>query len=293
MRVIALCQAYNEALFIERALTWIYPLVDRIVITEGCLTPFGNQSPHSTDGTAQIIADFIQKNDKEGKIIACPVYRPEVPPATREAFEGLNKNYMLKLAEPEHGDLIFILDCDEFWEPNRFANIVDKFRTFICIRHIPVEEYQFAYNLRLAFEAEHNGRFMRFVRGSRFGDTNHFIYPDGRDVTKEYDLLRPRAETQMAHLCWCKHPLLIREKVVSFNRPSFTNWFNYVYLVWPTQSEKAYRNNSNIAPYHGTGFAEGQHSQLLPFTGQLPPAIADLNIDWLPFIEDHATELSI
>ena len=158
MRVIVLCQAYNEALFIDKALTWIYPLVDRIVVTEGCLTPHGRQSPHSTDHTAQRIADTITRIDKIDKITIAPVYRPNFVPGSREAFEGLNKNYMLQLAQPEHGDLIFILDCDEFWQPERFTNIVEQFRLNDRLEHVPVEEFQFAYNLRLAFNAEHNGR---------------------------------------------------------------------------------------------------------------------------------------
>lgn len=293
MRVIALCQAYNEDMLMHQCLQWATKVVDKLVITEGSLTPFGGMSKRSSDRTRQTIERYKQAYDRENKIEFLDAVEPDTVPRNREAFEGLNKNMMLKKAEPEPGDLIFILDVDEFWHEENFMRIVDKFKKDDSIEHIPVEEYQFAYNLRHCFHAEHNGRFIRFVRGSRFGDTNHFIYPDGRDVTKCYKHLAPREEAGMCHLCWCKHPLQVREKVLSFNRRSFTLWYNLVYLGFPIHGEEVYQLNQRIPPYHGRGFCEGQHEKLRDFEGELPWPIQNMGFNWEHYIQRHHDELVI
>lgn len=287
MRVIALTQAYNESRLIERYVHHICPLVDQWIISEGLLTPGLHTSERSTDDTRKILENIRQDN-----ITICNAVSP-IRSCSREKAEGQNKNRMLELAEPEDGDLIFIGDVDEFWYPDRFLDIVDMFKKNDRLEHVPVEEFQFAYNLRLAFRASHDGRFMRYRKGARFGATNHFIYADGRDVTKDYRSLVPRERSRMCHLCWVKDPQLVRQKVLSFGRPSFTEWFNQVYLEWPDDHEDAYNNNHQIEPYHGRGFAEGQHERLENFRGELPPAIRDFDDDWLEFIREHRQELKI
>ncbi len=291
MQTISIAQIYNEEEFAERALAWIYPLVDKIIISEGRLTPFGQLSKYSNDGTRNIVIKWIQKNDIKNKIKLVDAYEGNA--LNREGCEGNNKNHLLSIAEPEHGDLIIIHDFDEFFPQNQFADIIEMFRKYPDINHIPVEEYQFAYSTKLFFNASHDGRFMRYVKGAHFGSTNHFIYPDGTDITKDYRNLRTREKSGMCHLCWVKSPHLIREKVISFNRPSFTSWFNWVYLVWPLNAEMAYENNRCIPPYYGTGFAEGQKEQIQHFIGKLPESIQDMTTDWQDHIRGLFCELRI
>jgi len=293
MQIICLTQAYNESTLMHKYMQWLYPLVDKWVITEGSLTPFGNLSIRSIDNTVRIINDFISMYDKKNKIIFKNAIEPKIKPNNREVYEGLNKQRMLDLAEPEHGDLIVIGDADEFWQKDRFMNIVDKFRKNDKINHVPIEEWQFAYNLRTAFKAEHNGRFFRYINGAKFTTTNHFVYPDGQDITRNYEYLATRDETNMIHLCWTKHPELIRNKVLSFNRASFTQWYNNVYLVYPDSPELAYQNNKRIAPYFGTGFAEGQHERLQEFTGTLPSVLTGMFKCWLSYIRKNKGFLKI
>lgn len=293
MRVIALCQAYNEDMLMHQCLQWATKVVDKLIITEGSLTPFGGMSKRSKDKTRQTIERYKQAYDRDDKIEIYDAVDPNPVPRNREAFEGINKNMMLMKAEPEPGDLIFILDVDEFWHEENFLRIVQQFRDDDRLLHVPVEEYQFAYNLRTCFPAEHNGRFMRYVDGAKFGDTNHFIVPGVGDVTKDYSRLASREDTQMCHLCWCKHPLQIRQKVVSFNRRSFTLWYNIVYLGFPIHGEAVYQLNQQIPPYHGRGFCEGQHEKLRPFEGELPWPIANMTWDHSHYIRRHHDELVI
>lgn len=291
MHIIALGQIYNEGLFIQRALDWIYPLVDKIILTEGCLSPFGQQPKHSVDDTVELVKEWIAKHDHKNKINFLPSFDDGIPP-NREEFEGRNKNMMLKIANPEPGDLIYIFDVDEFWEPSRFIRICDLFRMNDSLLHVPVEEWQLAYGTKLAFKASHDGRFMRYKKGSKFGATNHF-FVDGKDVTKDYSHLQTRDATNMMHLCWSKHPVFVREKCLSYKRPSLESWFNWVYLEFPFSSDNAYNNNSCITPYNGTGFAEGQHEKLEEFTGILPPAIRHLSVDWMDYIKQNHDMLLI
>ncbi len=293
MKVIALCQAYNESMFMHQSLAWAHEVCDQIIITEGCLTPFGNQTRRSQDSTRTTIECFIETYDSQGKIKYYDTFVAEPVPRNREAYEGLNKNFMLKKSDVEHGDLIFILDVDEFWDPNRFNSIVEKFKNDDKIRHIPVEEHQFAYGLQLCFNAEHNGRFMRYITGSKFGDTNHFIHPDVGDITKDYAHLAKRSDTQMCHLCWSKHPSFTKQKVESFQRHSFTSWYNKVYLQYPTIGNEVYEINKRIGPYYGTGFAEGQHERLHKFDGILPPVLRNMHLDWTNQIKIWHEELKI
>ena len=280
-------------MFMHQSLTWAHEVCDQIIITEGCLTPFGNQDRRSQDATRTTIKCFIETYDSKDKIKYYDAFVADPAPRNREEYEGLNKNFMLKKSDVEHGDLIFVLDVDEFWEPDRFNSIVEKFRKNEKLNHVPVEEHQFAYGLRLCFDAEHNGRFMRYVNGARFGATNHFFHPDGPDITKDYRSLVSREDTQMCHLCWAKHPAFIKQKVESFQRPSFTSWYNNVYLEFPEQREAVYEINKRIGPYHGTGFAEGQHKRLLPFDGILPPVLRNMHLDWTTQIMTWKKELRI
>jgi len=293
MKVIALCQAYNEGMFMHQCLSWATKVVDQLVITEGCLTPHGNQPVRSQDSTRKEIETYKETYDRKNKIQFYDGFASSIPPRDREGYEGINKNFMLKKSDAEHGDLIFILDVDEFWHEERFNDIVERFRNDDKVDHIPVEEYQFAYNLRLCFNAEHNGRFMRYINGARFGSTNHFIYPDGRDITKDYSRLVRREDTQMCHLCWCKHPLQIREKVISFNRASFRHWYNCVYLGYPVYGEEAYDLNAIIPPHYGKGFAEGQNERLKEFKGKLPWPLRNMHWDHSNYIRRHHDELII
>jgi len=292
MRTIALCQCYNESLFIQKNILNVYNYVDEIVISEGCLSPFGNLPQSSSDNTCDKIIDLMDNQDPQNKIKYVTAYATDKPIGNREQWEGLNKNKMLEASSIEHGDTILILDADEFFSPSSLCNIPELFRKHNKIRHVRCEEYQFAYNLKLQFKASH-GRWMRYVDGAKFGNTNHFFWPDKQDITKRPDIFTNRDDFPFFHLCWAKHPILIREKVLSFNRPSFISWFNMVYLEYPFCSDLAYKNNSIIHPYYGVGYAEGQSQKLYEYNGVLPETLSDLEIDWMPYIIEHKKELLI
>jgi len=300
MKVVALCQAYQEELFIRRNLTNVYPFVDQIIISEGCLSPHGELSVGSTDRTFDEIAFFISEQDHADKIKFIPGWsmadRPpdnRVPPSSREEWEGLNKNKMLAASDIEDGDLIYILDCDEFLQPHRIEEIISYFKEEPGANCVRLKEQQFAYGLKWWFPSTHP-RFFRYRKAGRFGNTNHFFHLVGAAKQKLNITSRHNREFDgLFHLCWSKHPLQIREKVVSFKRTSFTRWFNTVYLEWADDPASAYANNKKIPPYHGSGFTEGMHECLREFEGELPAALDGLELDWIEFVRKNKGSLTI
>lgn len=334
MKIVALCQAYNEELFIRRNLENVHDLVDQIVVTEGALTPHGSLPQQSTDRTWREILEFMRMKDDTpvedrwettrhgilrkksehatiggedfffnhgvrslGKITAMPACQDEAQ--TREKWEGNNKNMMLGCADLEDGDLIYILDCDEFIPRSKLEEIFEYFRQNPHANCARMREKQFAYGFKWWFPSSHP-RFLRYKKDRHFATTNHFI-ENVFDTSCENNVRKVNITRNvdvefdgMLHFCWSKHPLLIREKVVSFNRESFTRWFNEVYLVWPTDPKKAYSNNSKIPPYHGIGFTEGMHEPLRDSEVELPEVVADIaDTCWLDWIREHADTLRI
>lgn len=287
MRVIALAQCYNEELFIRRNLNNVKDLVDRVVVTEGVLSPHGDLRRASEDGTYDEIVRFVEQEDSKCDVLFLESWGSLE--SSREAWEGRNKNMMLRESGVEDGDVIYILDADEFIPPNVLEDVVDRFKRDDSLNCVRMREKQFAYGFSWYFPSSHP-RFFRYREGSRFGTTNHFKHPNGVDLSRRPDL----DVDGMFHFCWSKHPLRVREKVLSFNRPSFTAWFNQVYLVWPSDPERAYANNKLIPPYHGTGFTEGMHEPLRMNNDPLPREVSDLiDVDWTEYVTENAGKLRI
>jgi len=272
MRVIALMQVYNEADCILPCLRNRYDFMDKIIITEGLLSPFGNMPLESPDGTRERIKEWIATLDQDHKCELLESRR--MPGKTREEMEGHNKNRMLAAARPEPGDIVHIMDGDEFYSANGLKWIIDKFRACSKLRQCWPEEMQFAYNLKLAFPSRHGSRFLRYVKNAHFGKTNHFFHGTF-DLVHDKSFIVPREISGVCHLCWVKRPSLIREKVISFNRQSFTKWFNDIYLRWPSTES-----------LHKNGYAEGQHEPLQSYHGSLPKELLYQYYNW-----DYTAEL--
>jgi len=295
MQSIAISQVYNEELFVSKSLSWIYPLVDKIVISEGRLTPHGNLPQHSSDNTRDVIQTWIYNNDAQNKVVLVDAF--EGSPNNRESAEANNKNYLLSKSGIENGDMLFILDADEFPEPEGFIFIQNKFKDDDTIRHVPLGWYNFVYNLRQGFKYSIDGRFFRWTTGCKFKSTNHLINSNQEDLSKDYKFFVPFEQSKWLHLSYAKHPKLIREKIIGFARQSLIDWYNYCYLIGAINIEKAYANNTALSAPHGWkggGFCEGLDVKLEPFTGELPASIRDLAfIDYTDFIKTNINSLVI
>lgn len=283
-KIIALSKVYNESWLIEKSLHWYYPLVDQLVISEGKTTPFGNLPKFSIDGTREKIEQFISKYDYQNKIILVDAF--EGSNSSRSIAGGHNQNMLLSHANIKDGDIIFILDCDEFFGINGFNLHTNIMKTSSSINFIKSQEWQFAYNMKLAFKSSH-GRFMRYTTGSKFTKVNNLVYSNGVIVKNNPDMVIKLDVAEFYHLSCAKHPLNIREKIISFNLPYLTQWYNEVYLIWPIDAEQAYKNNQELSKskgWIGTGFGCGLGNKLEVYTGTFPSILKDINIDWLEYI---------
>lgn len=268
---IALIMAYDEGPFIYNNLLNHYDLFDVIVVFEGTCS-INSQPAHSSDNTIEEINRFIRGKDIKHKIkFISQDYRSYKKFGNREELEGFIKQQMLLTAKPWHGDIICLIDADEFHNPESLYNEIEIVKNNDKINHLILEEWQFCYSLSLYVNASHESRVWRFVNGAKYTNSNHIIYPDGTDISKDRSYIIPREQSNFFHLSYFKYPNLIKNKVLTFNRHSFTQWYNNCYLLWPQSPEKAYENNRIISQHMGweakdnAGFLEGQCNKIEEF----------------------------
>lgn len=105
----------NESKVIERCLSSVLPIIDRFVIVD----------TGSTDGTQQIIKDFMNKNGIPGELYE----RPWVN-------FGHNRNEALEKAQGK-ADYTFFIDADEYlvYEPDFKLPVVDKDFYYVITSH--------------------------------------------------------------------------------------------------------------------------------------------------------------
>jgi glycosyltransferase involved in cell wall biosynthesis len=279
MRIIALIEVYNAVELVEKTIRNRMPFVDDIYILDGSLAALRDQPKQSTDGTVELIKKLGNKFDNVHILPPISESLLIAKGNSRENQHGANKNYMLKFAKPEPGDIIHLADVDEFYLPEGFTYLLNIFQQNETIQHIIIEEFQFAYNLKLCFNALHDGRFFRYKKGARYTASNHFIV-DGQDISKDDRVVVPRCKSKMLHLCWVQHPIRIRDKVLTFQRDSFTKWYNNRYLIWPRIPDNK-------------GFAEGQQMPLYEYQGNLPKELTDFQYNYILDIQQNWREYLI
>jgi hypothetical protein len=292
MKIIVLCQAYNEAPYLRICIECIQPYVDSIIIHEGYRSPHGDCIKKSPDGT-RTIAESLSKEFKNVYLIP---HKNDQQFNSYEQAEGVVMTSMAHWAEQnglvDTGDWLWKIDSDEFYSQSSIEDIINLLKTQFCNHTFgTIPEWQFAYCLNLCFKSSH-GRFVKYYKNSRFTNGINLVWPNGQKVKGQRNFIIPW-RSHMYHLSYAKHPTLIKEKVISFNRPSFTQWYNEVYLEWCFDSNKAYENNSKIAPWYGQGFLEGQDIKIQPRDFHLPDFLKPLDITWIPYIIQNKESLKI
>jgi glycosyltransferase involved in cell wall biosynthesis len=116
MKLGAICTAYNEVKFIECSLLSIIDHVDCISLVEGSYKEriALGQSPRSTDGTLEVISNFISNQDINKKI----VYKQ-----ANEESDAHQRNVSLDVLKQKNCDWVIIVDMDEVYTPQIFKLI--------------------------------------------------------------------------------------------------------------------------------------------------------------------------
>lgn len=109
-RIVQCIQMHNEEEFAAAVLGSIYNEVDRILVIEGAVEnrPNATEDGHSTDRTAEILADFKKNRDPDNKLIIISI------PKFWKNLEEMKQTF-LDMSVP--GDWILINDADEFYKP--------------------------------------------------------------------------------------------------------------------------------------------------------------------------------
>jgi len=286
-KVIAITQCYNEIDFIRPCIEAIQPYADHVIITESCNSPYLDKcgwNIHSTDGTHE----EIEKLEKEYE----NVHYAKADNISSIAYnrtngQGLSKKIMFDYGERHNilqdDDWIWIVDADEFYSDLWAHNIVHllktKYKNYECGR---ITEWQFAYGTAYMFLSSH-GRFVKYKCGSSIKHVHKLIWPNGHCPWKGRAFNMDVQEAIMFHLSYTKHPERIRQKMLSFNRPHYTYWFNKVYLEFPVDEQSAYKNNKYTPSYPGIGWHWGSNSPLILFDKKcnIDPCKTFEQLDWI------------
>jgi hypothetical protein len=161
-RIVQCIQAHNEERFIQPVLRSIYNEVDRIIVIEGATVSRPNRTDdgHSIDRTVELIKEFIEKEDRDKKVLFIQKDRPFVD------LEELKNTFLHHISD---GEWIIINDCDEFYRPED-------------IRH--VRELTYIYHDAIEFVP----LFLHFYR-----DLKHIIKPDEENQPQHQRIVRYRS----------------------------------------------------------------------------------------------------
>lgn len=165
-KIVQCIQCFNEEEFIELTLKSIYDAVDHIRVIEGAV---GNQvnatsDGHSTDKTAEIITNFMENNDPDGKVQLIQIDRP---------FKNLEEMKQKFLAYAIKGEWLLINDADEFYKPEDIAllrkaiELEPTASEFVPMFLHFYRDFQHIAKPAPEWQPQHQ-RFFRFVSGMKY-----------------------------------------------------------------------------------------------------------------------------
>lgn len=177
IRITQCIQMHNEEEFAEDVLGSIYDVVDKIIVIEGAVEnrPNSTEDGHSTDSTAEIIADFKANKDPDNKVMVISIKRP---------WKNLEEMKQVFLDMSIPGDWILINDADEFYRPEdirRLRRVIDLYPHTSEIVPNFLHFYGDCNHIAVPgpeWQPQHQ-RFFRYVRGMKYNSHPVVTDPDG------------------------------------------------------------------------------------------------------------------
>lgn len=165
-KIVQCIQCFNEEEFIEYTLRSIYNAVDHIRVVEGAVGNQINATPdgHSTDKTVEIIHNFMEYNDPDGKVQLIQIDRP---------FKDLEEMKQKFLAYAIKGEWILINDCDEIFKPEdimllrKAIELQPTASEFVPMFLHFYRDFQHIAKPASEWQPQHQ-RFFRFVSGMKY-----------------------------------------------------------------------------------------------------------------------------
>jgi hypothetical protein len=173
-KIVQCIQCFNEEEFIEYTLRSIYNAVDHIRVVEGAVGNQINATPdgHSTDKTVEIIRNFMEHDDPDGKVQLIQIDRP---------FKDLEEMKQKFLAYAIKGEWLLINDCDEFYKPEDITLLRKAIEwqptasEFVPMFLHFYRDFQHIAKPASEWQPQHQ-RFFRFVSGMKY--TSHPVVTD-------------------------------------------------------------------------------------------------------------------
>lgn len=158
MKIAALMNVWNAAVWLPHSLRSIYPFVTEIVVSESCWVPGEWEGTTSPDGTAALVQRFRRQEDPENKVTFVQAGRVINQPAGRNAgVRALSKDL----------DWVWQVDADEFYTPEQAAFYQERMANVpaeVACLNLPAKCFYFDFSL---FKREHFTRLYRYYPGFR------------------------------------------------------------------------------------------------------------------------------
>ena len=259
MKITALMSVWNSSLWLPYSLRGIYPYFDTIVISECCWVPGEWSGATSPDGTAEIIKNFMSKEDPEHKV------RFHQAGMVRNQPEGRNSGLYLV---PEDTSYIYMVDSDEFYMPDD-----------LCLLRKAIERPEFKNYATIATSAKcfyydfTYVRRERFMRGWKWFPSQHFWAVANMVDAGGKTFYPEKLGIEIFHYSYvCDSPNRLKIKACigeDVTREKYNNWYTNTFSKFDgTNLEKLCENN-------GGGIHVSEGGTLDRYYGPHPPVLED------------------
>ncbi len=164
-RLIGCLSIFNEAEFIERCLRFTLAIADELIIIDGPYADYPHDSPHSTDGTVEIIEKFMAEQSKPIALVS----RSDAWPN-----QITKRNTYVKMVD--EGDLMLVIDGDQ--QPFLLGDAKKQVLESDAVGFIPEKIQYRPYILQIKYG---NPRIIRKIVGLHYG-LNHYSLYDAEGI---------------------------------------------------------------------------------------------------------------
>ncbi len=261
----------NGAPFVDHAIRQVYGVAHRIVVVEGA-SRFAMESAtadgHSTDDT---LARVRRVPDPEGKIVVI----------SRDGGYDEKLEQTNLFMEAAEGELVFLLDSDEFWEPAHVVEIAEEFArnprlklatcrctTFVCGFDFVARGGRYEDVIHRVFRFEPGARFVDHRPPTvRYAGEGAAVKLRDDEVLSADDL--DARGIRYAHYSYVL-PVQVEQKLAYYRAIGFQNTYGSQFEAWYRDNWLRYRDPFHMHP--DVRFS----TWLEPFAGEHPAEIRRL-----------------
>ena len=250
--------ALNEAEFIEKNLTqhyeWNGGNVHQIIVVEGAVKEYPKKNITknglSTDGTGEIIRNFMKYNDPEHKIYyVCGKWKDKTE----------QRNQYINLIDKKT-DVLIVIDCDEFYPKSQqklISNAIEMFPQKDSFE-VPIVNLWHRQDLQVqgSYWNVPHLKVYRWYEGSCYGEHHAQLINGSRNFHTRDEKYQCLPYIRMIHYGYCRNQTYIQDKCQYYiNRGETKTRPIYVtargdYFTWK-EGMTTLSNGVNVISYDG------------------------------------------